>query len=86
MYLDNVIVFFPSGVQHVNDLHEILRLLHRAGVTLKRDNWAFLKQKERYLGHNIVVVKLAASQELTKAVTDAPLLTDKTLMRSILAT
>lgn len=60
MYLDGVIVSYPSGAQHIRDVNEILGLIQKAGVTIKLEKCQFFKGKVSNLGHTIIPSKLAA--------------------------
>ena len=53
IYLDDVIVFSWSTVEHLRHVDEILTLLRRVGVTLKLTKFSFFQPTVDYLGHVI---------------------------------
>ncbi|GFV60065.1 retrovirus-related Pol polyprotein from transposon 297 [Trichonephila clavipes] len=50
VYMDDVIISSPSFTQYVKHLKEVFRLLHEAGLTLKKDKCKFGCEELKYLG------------------------------------
>ena len=53
IYLDDVFVFSRSTDEHLRHVDEILKLLRRAGITLKLTKCSFFQPKVDYLEHVI---------------------------------
>ena len=52
-YIDDIVVFSQSGVEHLEHLREVLEALRRNGLTVKLGKCAFGRRKLEYLGHLI---------------------------------
>ena len=53
VYLDDVIVYSRTVTEHMAHVHEVLRLLYTAGVSLKLAKCAFFDTSVTNLGHVI---------------------------------
>lgn len=53
LYLDDIIVFSSSVLQHLQQLEVVLSRLQREGLKVKLAKCAFFQQEVRYLGHII---------------------------------
>ena len=49
-YLDDIVVYSPTFDRHLEDLSNVLVLLQKAGVSLKRTKCSFAAQQVKYLG------------------------------------
>lgn len=62
----------------------LTEILRDAGVSLKLIKCSLFQEKVNYLGHTVMPGKLAAAIDITSAVLNALLPTDKTKLRSFL--
>lgn len=61
VYLEDVIVFSPDYKQKLKDLEEILGLLDKEEVTLKKKKGNLFRRRVDYLGHTTIQGRLAAA-------------------------
>ena len=61
-YIDDVIVFSRSVVEHERHLGEVVRALGKAGLTIKKSKCTFGRRSVEYLGHRIGSGCLAVPQ------------------------
>ena len=52
-YLDDIIIFSNSELEHLQHIEEILKRLERFGLKMKREKCDFFKKHIQYLGHLI---------------------------------
>ena len=69
VYLDNILV---SGVDELDHVQNLLRILESAGLTLKQSKCAFALPSVHYLGHIIDEKGLHPSPEKVRAIKEAP--------------
>lgn len=68
VYLDDVIMFFPSFDHHADHLYKVLALIELVGVSRKLIKCAFFREKVDYLGHTIMSEKIITSVYTTSGV------------------
>ena len=69
VYLDDVIIFSDNVDLHFKHVEDILRALHKAGVSLKLAKCDFFTSTVKYLGHIIKPGKLEIDNTATAALT-----------------
>lgn len=69
----------------MEDVEEILKLLHNLEVTLKLNKCVLFKKEVDHLGHTILSDKLESASAPTKEILETSFLTYRTRMRSFLA-
>ena len=84
VYLDDIIIFSKDKPSHLHHLSQILKALHRAGVTIKLSKCTFFKDSVKYLGHIIRPGTLEIDTIRTKALKEAKHPRNKTELRSFL--
>ena len=52
-YLDDIIIFSNSELEHLQHIEEIFKRLERFGLKMKREKCDFFKKHIQYLGHLI---------------------------------
>ena len=53
VYLDDVIVSSEGPKEHLNKLEKVVQRFQETGLTLKLTKCSFMRQKIKYLGHNV---------------------------------
>ncbi len=67
VYLDDVIIYSNSEREHIDPVDQVLRILRRAGLSLKFRKIHFFKKSVNYLGHTIRPGKLEIAMKRTEA-------------------
>jgi Reverse transcriptase (RNA-dependent DNA polymerase) len=83
-YLDDIVVYYPTFQQHLEDLTAVLYLLRDAGVTLKIKKCAFAAEQVTYLGLKVGTAGVEVDRSKTVAVEEAHAPQTKTAMRRFL--
>ncbi len=83
-YVDDVVVFSNSWVEHLNDLRRVISCLGAAGLTLKMKKCVFGRQHLVYLGHRIGNGTLAVPELRIKALAEFARPKTKKQLRSLL--
>jgi hypothetical protein len=65
VYLDDIIVLYPSFEDHVRHLDGVMERLYRAGLSLKLDKCHFCNDTVSFLGHVIRPGNLAVAEKNT---------------------
>lgn len=84
LYLDDIVVFSSSVDQHLARMEVVLSRLHREGLKAKLSKCAFFKQEVQYLGHVISSEGVSTDPGKIEAVSQWPLPTSVTELRSFL--
>ena len=84
IYLDDVIVFSKNVEQHLKDVDVVLKLLGKAGVSLKLKKCEFFQPKVNYLGHVVTPGKLSIALNRLDGFENAAFPLDKSQLRSFL--
>ena len=85
MYLDDVIVFSPDFDAHLKHLNAVFGCISDAGLKLKPSKCMFRREKVDYLGHVVSAKGVSVQPQKVKAVTEFPLPTTVTQLRSFLS-
>ena len=83
-YLDDILVTGDSNQEHLQNLEEVLRRLHRNGVRLKKRKCAFMQSSVDYLGHRIDSQGIHPDTRKVEAIQNAPQPTKVSELRSVL--
>jgi hypothetical protein len=70
-YLDDIVIYSPTFMRHLQDISVVLRLLSRAGVSLKFSKCEFAARQVQYLGFKVGENGLEADQSKTEAIRKA---------------
>lgn len=81
-YLDDILITTTSVEEHKKVLSEVLQRLERHNIKAKLSKCEFFKSAVNYLGYNIDKEGLHPTEEKVKAITDAPVPTNVTELRS----
>lgn len=81
-YIDGVIILYKNNLQRVNDIEEVLKLLHQDAVTLEQPNYHFYQNKIECLGHELMLARFAAANINVDAIKTAFFTTDSAHIRS----
>ena len=84
IYLDDIIVFSQTPEEHIYRLKALFNKLKAAGLKLKPSKCDLFKQQINYLGHVLSKEGVSTDPEKIKAVTEWPLPTTVTEVRSFL--
>jgi hypothetical protein len=84
VYLDDIIVYSSSHEQHVKDLDFVLRLVRKAGSTLRLKKCHVFQEMAKYPGHIVLSGKMQVDQSKTDAVRRALPPSSKSKLRSFL--
>ena len=84
IYLDDVIIFSKTCLEHISRLDEVLTKLGQAGLKLKPKKCHFFCKEVLYLGHRVSKEGIATDPEKVKAVQDWEVPTNLTDVRSFL--
>ena len=84
VYIDDILVSGRSEEEHLAHLAEVLKRLADSGMRLKREKCSFLLSSVEYLGHVISSEGLKTSDSKVKAVSNAPVPTNVSELRSFL--
>ena len=84
VYLDDILVTGASETDHLRNLAEVLQRLSSAGMRLKRSKCRFMLPEVEYLGHRISKNGLHPTKEKVRAISDAPMPTNVTQLKSFL--
>lgn len=83
-YLDDLIVYGNTPVEHDQNLNTVLQKLKKAGLFLSENKCHFRKISPCFLGHTITADGILPDQEHIKAVLEAPTPSDAVALRSFL--
>ncbi|CAF1623482.1 unnamed protein product [Rotaria magnacalcarata] len=72
VYIDDVVIFSPTFVQHMTDLEKVFQALQAANLTLKAAKCQFCRREMRYLRHIITQNGIKPDPDLIKSVTNFP--------------
>ena len=53
IYIDDILIFSKSAVEHMQHLQEVLRILHENGLKIGLEKCNFCKSSLKFLGHTI---------------------------------
>ncbi|KAK3889412.1 hypothetical protein Pcinc_006591 [Petrolisthes cinctipes] len=84
VYLDDIIIFSKDVPTHLEKLRKVLERLASAGLKLKLSKCEFLKQKIKYLGHEVDESGIHVNQDKIKAILKFPTPTKADHVRSFL--
>ncbi len=84
VYLDDIIVYSKTFEQHLQHLREVFQRLREAGLKLKPSKCSLVRQKVAYLGHVVTPNGLETDPEKTRAVSNFPIPSSVTEVRSFL--
>ena len=83
-YIDDICITGANTAEHLRILAQVLQRLEEHGVRIKRSKCQFLADSIDYLGHKIDATGLHAISEKLDAITQAPVPTNVTELRSFL--
>lgn len=69
-YIDDIIVFSATYPEHIQNLKEVFRRLHKAGLVIKLEKCRFFQKQVQYLGHIISEHGVAPDPAKVKALQD----------------
>jgi transposase InsO family protein len=69
-YIDDIIVFSATYQEHIQNLKEVFRCLHKAGLVIKLEKCRFFQKQVQYLGHVISEHGVAPDPAKVKALQD----------------
>eukprot|EP00057_Strongylocentrotus_purpuratus_P013236 XP_011667710.1 PREDICTED: uncharacterized protein K02A2.6-like [Strongylocentrotus purpuratus] len=72
VYLDDLLITGESTEEHLKNLKRVLDVLHEAGLRLKKEKCAFLKDEVDCLGHTITAKGLHPTGDKVEAIPKAP--------------
>eukprot|EP00057_Strongylocentrotus_purpuratus_P011260 XP_011665734.1 PREDICTED: uncharacterized protein K02A2.6-like [Strongylocentrotus purpuratus] len=72
VYLDDLLITGESTEEHIKNLKRVLDVLHEAGLRLKKEKCAFLKDEVDCLGHTITAKGLHPTGDKVEAIPKAP--------------
>ena len=72
VYIDDILVTGTSYTDHLHNLQEVLKRLHKAGARLRKDKCSFMSAQVKYLGYVIDERGLHPNPERVKAIVEAP--------------
>jgi len=84
VYIDDILVTGETEQEHLENLTAVLKRLKDAGMRLKKDKCKFLISEVEYLGHVINAQGLKPSGSKITAITDAPVPSNVTELKSFL--
>ena len=84
VYLDDILVTGKTESEHIRNLEEVLIRLEKAGLQLKKQKCSFMLSSVDYLGHSISLEGLQPTRGKICAITDAPIPSNLTKLRSFL--
>ncbi len=64
IYIGGVIIFLKTAKQHLQNVYEILSVLHKAGVSLKLKKCLFFTNSVLYLGHIVLPGTLGVADSI----------------------
>ena len=85
IYLDDIIVFGKTKLEHDNNLIQVLTKLENAGVLLSKDKGMFSKISVNFLGHIISERGIETDPRKTRKIKDLPKPSNVKELSSILA-
>jgi hypothetical protein len=83
-YLDDIVIFSDSWVEHVKHLKMVFQRIAKAGLTIKRSKCVFASAVVDYLGHTVGLNKVQPRQLKVQAIVDFPRPHDRKQLRSFL--
>ena len=86
VYLDDVVIFGRSEDELIARMDEVFIRLGRAGLKLKPRKCKFFARETEYLGHVVSEARVAVSPDKITAITEWPVPTNVTEVRSFLGT
>ncbi len=69
VYLDDIVVAWPTFEQHLRDLEEVLAR-RSVGLSIKLDKWHFCRKELTFLGYRVTKEGILPNEEKVKAVID----------------
>ena len=72
MYLDDILITVSTEERHLKALDEVLSRLDRAGLRVKQNKCAFMRQSVTYQGHRIDAEGLHPLPDRIRAIKEAP--------------
>ena len=73
VYLDDIVIYSRSLVEHASKFKRLAERLHQANLTLQTDKCEFLRTEVRYLGHIISADGVQPNPQKIKAVKKFPI-------------
>lgn len=70
-FIDDVLVTGRNDEEHLATLERVLEILHKAGLTLRKDKCTFFKKKVSYLGFEITEQGVTKTEDRLKAIVAA---------------
>lgn len=70
-FIDDVLITGRNDEEHLATLERVLEILHRSGLTLRKDKCTFFKKKVSYLGFEITENGVTKTQDRLKAIVAA---------------
>ncbi|GFY11902.1 retrovirus-related Pol polyprotein from transposon 297 [Trichonephila clavipes] len=70
VYMDDVIITYPSFNEHLDHLNQVFTLLRDAGLTLNKEKCHFARDKLKYLGLVISKEGIETDNNKVKAITE----------------
>lgn len=71
VYLNDVLIFSCKLEDHIKHIDEVLTLLENAGVSLKISKCQLFRKRLGYLGHVLLLGRIAISNNATSAIANA---------------
>ena len=84
LMFDDILITGESETAHLRNLSTVLQRLKSAGIRLKRAKYAFMLPEVEYLGHCISGKGLQSLASKIQAITDAPMPTNVSQLKSFL--
>ena len=72
VYLDDLLIYSKTKVEHLKHLRSVLVLLRKNGLYAKLSKCSFMQEETEFLGHTITKEGLKTSDGLTKAIRNWP--------------
>ena len=72
IFMDDILVTEKTREEHVSNLRLVLKRVDQTGLKLNNQNGEFFNQSVVYLGHKIDRDGLHPTDEMVKAIRDAP--------------
>ncbi|CAH1770615.1 5025_t:CDS:1, partial [Entrophospora sp. SA101] len=83
-YLDDILIYSKTKEEHLQHLHQVLKILRQHKLYAKLSKCEFLQSKVEYLGHYISAEGIAVDTRKTAAIKDWPAPTNVSEVRSFL--
>ena len=72
IYFDNMVISGANDEEHLNNLNSVFDIIHKKGLTIKREKCEFLKEKVEFLGHVLSAKGLQPLPQRIDAIKNAP--------------